>query len=422
MNTQNQIIGQADNVNREAPAGKCWVSEVRPWPEPVEGHALLETLAQLLSRFVLLPRWAAETLALWVLHTHAYELRDVTTYLGIESPEKRCGKTTLLGVLNELVNRPIAAANISSPALFRVIEEARPTLLIDEADTLLAGNDELRGILNSGYTRSTAYVVRVGFQEGVSAAGGYRAAPEWNEAAVGKTACQGSRLARYSCWCPKVLAAIGRLPETLEDRCIVVRMQRKTARERCERLRELDRTQAGILRQQCARFVADHAEAIEHKKPAIPETLNDRAADIWEPLLVLADLAGEGWPEKGREAAEGLAKEAMEDNPLGSLFLDILVEFMLAKSGRLRSRSIVAGLNQQADRPWMQLRKGKEIDELWLARQLAPYGIRPRTIRLESTTAKGYMQDDFGESFRRYIPRSELEELKAKAVATEEGP
>ena len=89
-------------------------------------------------------------------------IRDVTAYLGIESPEKRCGKTTLLAVLGELVNRPVAAANISSPAFFRVIEESQPTLLIDEADTFLSGNDELRGILNSGYTRNTAYVVRVG--------------------------------------------------------------------------------------------------------------------------------------------------------------------------------------------------------------------------------------------------------------------
>jgi len=97
-------------------------------------------MLEILCRYVLLPRWAPETLALRVLHTYAFELRDVTAYLGIESPEKRCGKTTLLGVLNELVNRPIAASNISSPAFFRVIEEARPTLLIDEADTLLAGN------------------------------------------------------------------------------------------------------------------------------------------------------------------------------------------------------------------------------------------------------------------------------------------
>src|ERR1700683_1380038 len=157
MNTQHQILDQSEHRNNEAPAARPWVGAVRPWPEPVEGHVLLDHLARTLRRFAVLPQWAPETLALWVLHTYAFELRDVTAYLGIESPEKRCGKTTLLGVLNELVNRPIAAANISSPAFFRVIEEARPTLLIDEADTLLAGNDELRGILNSGYTRNTAF-------------------------------------------------------------------------------------------------------------------------------------------------------------------------------------------------------------------------------------------------------------------------
>jgi putative DNA primase/helicase len=381
---------------------------------------LLETLAQLLSRFVLLPKCAPEALALWILHTYAYELRDVTAYLGIESPEKRCGKTTLLGVLNELVNRPIAAANISSPAFYRVIEEARPTLLIDEADTLLAGNEELRGILNSGYTRNTAFVVRVGFQDGANAGGARGLPPGASEAAAGQTAGMGSRLARFSCWCPKVMAAIGRMPETLEDRCIVVRMHRKTFRERCERLRELDRAQAGMLRQQCARFVADHAEAIARTKPPMPASLNDRAADIWEPLLVLADLAQHGWPERGRAAAEGLTKDALEDSLVGSLFLDLLVEFALAKSGRLCSRSAVAALNGRVDRPWMQLRKGREIDEVWLARQLAPYGIRPRTIRFETVMAKGYMQDDFGEAFRRYIPRAELEELRMASAAKAE--
>jgi putative DNA primase/helicase len=400
MSTELQINDEAENLNHEAPASKSWVNAVLPWPEPVEGHVLLDNLAQTLKRFVLLPRWAPEALALWVLHTYAFELRDVTAYLGIESPEKRCGKTTLLGVLNELVNRPIAAANISSPAFFRVIEEARPTLLIDEADTLLAGNDELRGILNSGYTRSTAYVVRVGFQDRVSSNGG---------------------LARFSCWCPKVMAAIGRLPETLEDRCIVVRMQRKLPHEPCERLREMDRSKAAILRQQCARFVADHAEAIAQLRPQMPACLNDRAADLWEPLLVLADLAQQAWPETGRSAAEALTKEAREDCPIGSLFMDLFLAFVVRKDRRLFSRTIVAALNQRAGRPWMQMRKGKEIDELWLARQLAPYGIRPHTLRIEGVAAKGYTEADFVEVFRRYIPPSEIDELKLGMRQTEEG-
>jgi putative DNA primase/helicase len=127
----------------------------------VNGASLLNELESLLIRFVILPDFAAETLALWVLHTYAFELRDVSTYVGVESPEKRCGKTTLLSILSRLANRPVAAANISPSASFRVIEEMRPTLLIDEADTFLRGNDELRGILNAGYTRDTAYVVRV---------------------------------------------------------------------------------------------------------------------------------------------------------------------------------------------------------------------------------------------------------------------
>src|SRR6266403_1280652 len=139
---------------------------VEPWPEPVDGKALLDALECLILLFVRLPKWAAETLALWVLHTYAFQLRQVATYIGIESPAKRCGKTTLLTVLCELVNRPVVASNISSPAFFRVSEEKEPTLIIDEADTDLHRNKELHGILNSGYARKTAYVIRAANQPG----------------------------------------------------------------------------------------------------------------------------------------------------------------------------------------------------------------------------------------------------------------
>ncbi len=101
--------------------------EIEPWPEPVNGELLLNELLAIINRFVVLPKCAGETLALWTLHTYAFHLRDVSTYLGIESPEKRCGKTTLLTVLSELVNRPIVSSNASSPAFFRVIEETLPT-------------------------------------------------------------------------------------------------------------------------------------------------------------------------------------------------------------------------------------------------------------------------------------------------------
>src|SRR5206468_3740485 len=188
-----------------------------PWPEPVDGRTLLDELRDFLRRVVVLPMWAAEILALWIVHTYAFELRQVATYIGIESPKRRCGKTTLMTLLSELVNRPEPAANISSPAFYRAIEELRPTLLIDEADTLLPGNAQLRGILNSGYTREMAYVLRV--------------TNDPLKDSKGRKIKGGSRLARYSCWGPKAIAQIGHLPATLRSRCIIIPMQKKMPEE-----------------------------------------------------------------------------------------------------------------------------------------------------------------------------------------------
>jgi hypothetical protein len=373
-------------------------------PAPIQPNpTILDDLRQILTRFVILPKWAAETLALWILHTHAFHLRDVSTYLGVESPEKRCGKTTLLAVLSELVSRPVVAGNISSSAFLRVIEQTQPTLLIDEADAFLQRNHGLRAILNSGYTRKTAYVVRLARST----------APFFHPST---NPPQSDCLARFSCWCPKVFATIGRLPDTLADRCILLSMQRKTARETCERSRNLHTL---ALREHCASFVAAHSQTIATAQPAIPSLLNDRAADLWEPLLVLADLVGGEWPALARQAAAALTTSTQDQNPVGSLLLDIHVLFVTSKSQRIFSRVLARGLNTFSDRPWMQAQKGKEVTELWLSHQLRPYGIRPRAMRIGDERAKGYFKDDFMDAFRRYIPRSELDTFLAESTSTE---
>jgi hypothetical protein len=427
-----------------------WSAQTEPCAQPVNGCELLSRLTLLIRRFVILPQWAPESIALWILHTYAFHLRDVTTYLGIESPEKRCGKTTLLAVLSELVNRPVVAANISPSAFFRVIQETRPTLLIDEADTFLQGNDELRGILNSGYTRKTAFVLRVSahsrakfsadspenLAQTVPSAVPQPSLPASESPEPPLTcqspepACRAGALAKaeapsaslkphgihathpartsfspFSTWCPKALACIGKLPDTLADRCILIRMQRKTASEQCERLRDL-RTEG--LKAQCVRFVQDHAQAIADARPDIPPELNDRAADIWEPLIALADLAGAEWPHLARQAAKALSASAQESNPGSSLLLDILVAFAVSESPRLFSRTLLARLTGKADRPWRELCKGGKPTEQWLAQRLRPYGIRPRSLWIDGIQAKGYEHDDFQETFRRYIPRSDI--------------
>ncbi len=138
--------------------------------------------------------------------------------------------------------------------------------------------------------------------------------------------------------------------------------------------------------------------------------MNDRAGDIWEPLLVLADIAGGPWPELARQAAQHLSAAAARSSPITSLLLDILLQFGAIATDRIFSWQLLEGLNNAVDRPWSATRGGgRAVNEFWLAQQLRPYGIRPRTIRRGDATAKGYLWDDFIETFRRYIPRSEID-------------
>ena len=393
MNNSNTTVQDAPATNMapapredKAPLAQPeFFAHVEPWPEPVDGQILLDELVQLLQLFVVLPKWAPEALALWIVHTYAFELRDITTYLGIESPEKRCGKTTLLNILGELVHRAIASSNISSPAFYRVIQEKRPTLLIDEADTFLQGNDELRGILNSGYSRRSAWVLRV----------------IQNPSGQEKSKTDTSGLGKFSCWCPKAMAAIGRLPDTLADRCIVIRMKRKTQAEKCERFRSL---QALEFKRKCARFVQDHAQAIAAATPELPPELNDRAADIWEPLFALADLAGGHWPALARDAALALSSQAQESNPITSLFIDITLAFLEHGAERLFSSDLVEKLNAKTDRPWTVLSRNKPITEMWLAMQLGKYDIRPRMLRINDSQKRGYELDHLWDTLKRYAP------------------
>jgi len=269
----------------------------------------------------------------------------------------------------------------------------RPTLIIDEADTFLQGNEELRGILNAGYRRKTAYVVRVSHER----SGG-------RNGSGGNTGRRGSRysprLARFSSWCPKIMASIGQLPETLAHRCIVIPMQRKGAGDSCERLRNMDLEQAGILRRCCARYVLDYAHEIAKHQPAIPSELNDRAADIWEPLFVLADMARGRWPQDAREAALALTTKAQEGGPTAELAADLLRCFEHRTPDRLLSRDLVQDLSGVGARPWREGLQASDLTPRWLSRCLSPHGVRPRNIRVGQEIGRGYCLEDVQQLLR----------------------
>ena len=189
---------------------------VQPWPDAVATDALLDALVEAFARYLILPRHAVEGVALWTLHAWTFGAGDISPFLALTSPTKRCGKTSLLILLYWLTPKSELAANISATAIFRYIDFERPTLLIDEADSFLEGNEEMRGVLNSGHTKAAAYVIR-----NVEIDGEHR--PQ-----------------RFSTWAPKAIATIGNLPGTLEDRSIIVRMQRKPKGAKVSRCRRHD--------------------------------------------------------------------------------------------------------------------------------------------------------------------------------------
>jgi putative DNA primase/helicase len=276
---------------------------VDPCPDPVDGAALLDAIRKVFRRYIVLPQSADIALALWVLHAWTMDAGEISPFMVLVSPTKRCGKTSVLVLLQYLTPRSELASNITPSALFRYIEEVRPTLLIDEADSFIKDNEELRGILNSGHTKTAAYVIRT-----VEVAGDHK--PR-----------------RFSTWAPKAIATIRKLADTLEDRAIIVLLQRKPPGAQVERLRRRDNDEFAKLRSQAARWAADNSGHLVDPDPQMPAELNDRAADNWRPLLAIADLAGGSWPALARAAALKLSGES-QDSALGvSLLRDIREAF-----------------------------------------------------------------------------------------------
>jgi Protein of unknown function (DUF3631) len=268
--------------------------------------------------------------------------------------------------------------SISTAVLYRIIEQHGPTMLIDEFDTFMK-NDDLRGILNAGYTRDTTKVPR----------------------------CVGDdhKPREFSVWAAKAFTLIGRLPATLDDRTIVLRMKRRLPTEKVERLRSRDRGKFNHLRAKCMRFANDCRAAIQQAEPLLPEKLNDRAQDIWEPLLTIADTAGGKWPKRARRAAIRLSGGEDHDNePVGiQLLADVCEFFEKRKLDRVFSKDLAEYLAAIEERPWPEYYHGKPITQRQIAALLKPFEIRPKEIRNSADHGKGYLAKQFGDAFARYL-------------------
>jgi len=348
------------------------LDEPEPWPNEVAGAELLGEIVAALERYMSLPPHAAEALALWALFSFTIDAFDCAPRLALLSPVMRCGKTTLLRILSRIVLRPLLASNVSPAALFRVIEAAHPTLLVDEADSFARENEELRGILNSGHTRDAAFVVR----------------------------CEGDDNSprRFSTWAAVSIAAIGRIPATWLDRSIVINLKRKSRGDRVEKLSRAKLAAIGPLARKAARWAIDNHAALTAAVPAFPDALDDRAADNWSPLLTIADAVGGDWPARARNAALALSASRADAQ---NLSIDLLADIKAIVDGRDRitSSELCDALVALETRPWRELSRGRPLTTARLARMLGSFGVSPR----KGHAANEYHTDDFADAFERYL-------------------
>jgi putative DNA primase/helicase len=361
------------------------LEDAEPWPDPVNGAQLLDAMSTNLRAYVVMTEPQAHASVLWILYSHTFRAFDISPRLAITSPLMMCGKSTLLAWLSSVAPRPLEAANISAAAVFRTVELCRPTLLIDEADSFLPRNEELRGIFNSGHHRNGTVIRTVSVGD------------DFEPRA-------------FSTWTPCIIAAIGKLPTTIMSRSIEISVKRKLPNEVVQsfRISRID----DVFARQCRRWALDHFAKLSGHDPELPSTLVNRSADNWAPLFSIAQVAGGSWPDHVRKAALALTGTAESEMTLGvELLTDIRTSFATRDVKKLASESLIADLIVDPEKPWLEYgRARKPITQRQLSELLKPFRIIPGNVRFDDGgVRRGYKLKQFSDAFGRYLPTAETD-------------
>ena len=371
-------------------------------PEPADGAALLDELHAAFVRYVVLPSAeAVDAVTLWTAATHAQPAWEHATRLDATSPEKRCGKSRLLDVIEATCHAPLITVNISAAALARSVGADPPTLILDEADTVfgkgIKGDEKaetLRGLINAGHQRNRPYI-------------------RWDAAARRPESCPTFAMA--------ALAGIGSLPDTITDRAVVIRMRRRAPGETVAAFRiRRDTPPLHDLRARLGAWIRPHLEELQAAMPDLP--VDDRAADNWTPLSAVADLAGGSWPGRARKAAEVLTAGADNDAAAASLSLRLLADLrtVFGAARCLHTATILERLHKLEEAPWRDY-YGRPFNDRDLAAKLRPYEVTSRDVREAGTgpNRKGYHTDDLADVWSRYLlgDMGDMGDIAGQAVA-----
>lgn len=394
----NMVKAERESNNQ----GDSPFADIEPWHVVVDPAQLLDEVTSTIQRFIVLDKHQAQTAALWVSACWFVDVIDCAPIALINAPERACGKTQLLTVLAKLAPRTAQASGISPSVLFRMIEAYQPTLFIDEVETVLKDNEDLRGLINAGHTRDSAFVWR-------SVAKGDDFEPK-----------------RFTVWGMKAIAGINaiKLAETVTSRSIVFELRRKTANESVERLR---RAEAGLfetLASKLARFRDDHTDAVQQARPNLPDALGDREQDNFEPLLQIAMVAGGHWPATALNAALRLSNTTQA--PISSaneLLADIQEIFEIKQTIKISTTELINALCDDTEKSWATYNRGKPLSPRQLSSKLKDYGIASKDLRFGyDGVKKGYEVEQFNDAFTRYLTLPpENGHLSATTLQTKNG-
>ncbi|WSK08665.1 DUF3631 domain-containing protein [Kitasatospora sp. NBC_01300] len=349
---------------------------------------MLSELRSAIARFVILPSaHALDAVTLWVAATHLQPAWQHAPRLAVIGPAKRCGKSRLLDVITETVHDPLITVNATPAAIFRSITDKPPTLLVDEADTLFGSikaaekNEDLRGLLNAGHQRNRP-TLRV-------------SGPD-------------HKPMKFPTFAMAALAGIGDLPDTIMDRSVVIRMRRRAPGEQVAAFRSkrdtpaLHRTRNGLRG-----WLTPLTDTATDMEPSMP--VEDRAADTWEPLVSVADLAGGDWPARARAACRAMTAHESGQDEDGGLKTRILADIrrVFAAGGNpdaLSTEHLLTALNADSEAPWAE-HGINGLTARGLQLLLKDYGISSANIRFDrDTQRKGFTRNSFVDPWSRYCP------------------
>jgi hypothetical protein len=374
----------------------------------IDGAALLDEVEAFHRRFNVFPTEDAYVaVTLWDAHAHLIECFETTPRIAFLSPEPGSGKSRALEIVELLTPRPVSTVSASANALYRLVDSAAglPTVLFDEVDTIFgpkAGADEaLRGFLNAGYRRTT---------------GALRC--------VGEGSNQNAQI--FNSYCAVAMAGLGSLPDTVLTRSVIVRMRKRAPNEKVEPYRQrIHEKQGHVLRDRLAKWADSVREQVTDAWPEMPEGVTDRPADVWEPLLAVADAAGGDWPARARAACLELVNAAHDndESSLGVRLLTDLRDKVFCGADRVPTAVILEMLLALEDAPWGDV-DDKPLNSRMLAKLLGQYvtpnnkPIKPRGIRTPSGFPKGYYADDLTDAWTRYCPPPTGESATSATSAT----